>query len=97
MTRCVLFTPGLLTTVFNGPRKLESLVWDGAPIPKPAGIGFAIRRGGGIFNLCAGYANTQGTSIFLSPDWLGLCGQPKHVACHLTQESNQSRGKHAYP
>ena len=33
-------------------------------------------------------ANTQGTSVILSPDPQGLCGQPKHEACHRTQDSN---------
>ena len=38
------------------------------------------------FNLNVGCANTQGTSGILSPGQQGLCGQPKHEACHRTQE-----------
>ena len=47
---------------------------------------FAIRQRG-IFNLNVGCANTQGTSVILSPDSQGLGGQPKHKACRRTWES----------
>ena len=47
---------------------------------------FAIRQRG-IFNLNVGCANTQGTSVILSPDSQGLGGQPKHEACRRTWES----------
>ena len=33
----VLFSPGILTALFNGPLKLERLLWGGDPIPMPAG------------------------------------------------------------
>ena len=42
----------------------------------------------GTFNLHVGCANTQGTSVILSPDPQGLVGQPKHDACCRTRESN---------
>ena len=46
------------------------------------------KRQRGIFNLNVGSANTQGTSVISMPDPQGLCGQPKHEACHRTQDSN---------
>ena len=46
------------------------------------------KRQRGIFNMHMVCANTQGTSVILSPDPLGLCGQPKHEACDRTQDSN---------
>ena len=54
-----------------GPLKLEWRVWGGDPIPMPAWnrLLFA-KRQKGIFNLRVGRANTQGTSVILSPDHL---------------------------
>ena len=60
----------------------------GYPIPMPAGIGFSLRRGREGSLTCIWCVNTQGTSVILSPDPQGLCGQPKHEACHRTQDSN---------
>ena len=87
----VLFTPGLLTALFNWPLKLERLVWGGDPIPMPAGIGFSLRigRGGPLTRMWV--VQTQGNSVILRPDPpQGLGGQPKHEACW-------PKGNRAYP
>ena len=41
-----------------------------------------------MLNPHVGCANTQWTSVILSPDPQGLCGQSKHEACQRTQEWN---------
>ena len=67
-----LFTPGLLTILFNGPLKLERLAWGGDPKTMPTGIDFSLRIGRKGFILHVGGAKTQGTSVILSPDPQGL-------------------------
>ena len=62
-----LFTPSLLTALFNMPRNPEQLVLSGDPCP-PESPAFC--------------EQAEGASFLLSPDPLGLCGQPKRESCH---------------
>ena len=79
-----------MTDIFKVPHKLKWLVWGGDPIPTHVHRNQLLlaRRQRGIFNLCVGCENVEGTSVILSPNSSGLCGQPKCKACHRTQKLN---------